>query len=75
MSVAPSNTGQERAWDGAEGGLWAVHADLLEHVFVRYDDPLLDAAGVAAGTRVLDLGCGTGSLTRKMDLDRPAPVT
>ena len=62
--VASSNAAQERAWDGDEGGLWAVHADLLEHVFVRYDDPLLDAAGLGAGTRVLDIGCGTGSLTR-----------
>ena len=42
--VAPSNAAQEQAWDGAEGGLWAVHADLLEKVFERYDGPLLDAA-------------------------------
>ena len=40
----PSNAAQERAWDGDEGELWAVYADLLEHVFVRYDDALLDAA-------------------------------
>ena len=62
--VDPSNAAQEHAWDGAEGGLWAVHADLLEKVFERYDGPLLDAARIAAGARVLDVGCGTGSLTR-----------
>ena len=62
--VAVSNAAQERAWDGAEGGLWAVHADLLEQMPARYDTALLDTAGITPGTRVLDVGCGTGSLTR-----------
>ncbi len=63
-AVDPSNAAQERAWDGAEGELWAVHADLLEQMPTRYDTALLDAAGIAPGARVLDVGCGTGSLTR-----------
>lgn len=62
--VDPSNTAQERAWDGPEGGGWAAHADLLEGVPSRYDAALLDAAGLEDGSRVLDVGCGTGSLTR-----------
>jgi SAM-dependent methyltransferase len=64
VSVAPSNTGQERAWDGVDGGLWAVHSDLLENATARYDTALLDAAGITGGSRVLDVGCGTGSITR-----------
>ena len=47
--VDPSNAAQERAWDGAEGELWAVHADLLEQMPARYDAALLDAAGIAPG--------------------------
>lgn len=64
MSVAPSNTAQERAWEGPEGGYWAEHADLMEGVPARYDARLLDAAAIGPGSRVLDVGCGTGSLTR-----------
>ncbi|MDT7581718.1 MAG: hypothetical protein QOK35_2982 [Pseudonocardiales bacterium] len=64
MSVAPSNAAQERAWEGAEGDSWAEHADLLEGVPARYDAALLDAAAIGPDARVLDVGCGTGSLTR-----------
>jgi SAM-dependent methyltransferase len=64
VSVAPSNTDQARAWDGADGGLWAVHADFFEDSPARYDTALLDAAGITPGARVLDVGCGTGSITR-----------
>ena len=63
MSTAPSNAAQERSWDGAEGGIWARQADLLEGVPARYDAALLDAAGLDTRSRVLDVGCGTGSIT------------
>jgi SAM-dependent methyltransferase len=62
--VDPTNAAQEQAWDSTEGSLWAVHADLLEQVPARYDAALLDAARIAPDDRVLDIGCGTGSLTR-----------
>jgi SAM-dependent methyltransferase len=64
MSVASSNAAQERAWEGAEGRYWAVNADLMEGTPARYDPALLDAAGIVAESRVLDVGCGTGSVTR-----------
>jgi SAM-dependent methyltransferase len=62
--VDPSNAAQERAWEGAEGDQWAAHADLLEGMPARYDPALLDAAEIDATARVLDVGCGTGSVTR-----------
>ena len=62
--VDPSNVAQERAWEGPEGDRWAEHADLLEGVAARYDAALLDAAEIDGGARVLDVGCGTGSVTR-----------
>jgi SAM-dependent methyltransferase len=62
--VDPSNAAQERAWEGAEGDHWAAHADLLEGMPARYDPALLDATEIDATARVLDVGCGTGSVTR-----------
>jgi SAM-dependent methyltransferase len=63
-AVDPSNVVQESAWEGAEGHYWAEHADLLEGMPARYDPALLDAAEIGAAARVLDVGCGTGSITR-----------
>jgi SAM-dependent methyltransferase len=62
--VDPSNTEQLRAWDGDEGAYWAAHAELFERSTGGYDAHLFGAAAIDEGSRVLDIGCGTGSTTR-----------
>jgi SAM-dependent methyltransferase len=62
--VDPGNAEQLRAWDTAEGVFWAEEAELFEHSLHRYDDALLRAAGIRDGDQVLDIGCGSGSVTR-----------
>ena len=51
-------------FDTYERGLWAGRAAAYERGFARLTahtaGALLDAAGVAAGTRVLDVGTGPG---------------
>ncbi len=62
--VDPSNAEQARAWDGDEGAYWAAHAARFDEAVAAYHRPYLDAAGIGAADRVLDIGCGTGQTTR-----------
>ncbi len=63
MRVAPGNTEQAAGWDGDQGEFWAANADRLDLLVAGYDADLLDAADLAPADRVLDIGCGTGSVT------------
>ncbi|MFH9733538.1 class I SAM-dependent methyltransferase [Streptomyces sp. NPDC017260] len=58
------NTEQAQAWNGPEGAHWARHQDRWNAVNEGFNEPLLDAAGLAEGHRILDLGCGSGQTTR-----------
>lgn len=55
-----ANVDQAAAWNGQEGAHWATHRDEgggLEAV-------VLDAARLTDGSRVLEVGCGTGEMAR-----------
>ena len=64
VHVDPSNEGQLRAWDGDEGSYWAANADRYDRSVQVHHHRLLAAARIGTTDRVLDIGCGTGQLTR-----------
>ena len=53
------------AWDGPDGDIWAASADQYETRGAGHRRLLLQAAAIASGERVLDLGCGNGASTRE----------
>jgi SAM-dependent methyltransferase len=64
LHVDPSNEGQLRAWDGDEGSYWAANADRYDRSVQVHHHRLLAAAGIGTTDRLLDVGCGTGQLSR-----------
>jgi SAM-dependent methyltransferase len=58
------NIGQAEAWNGYEGEHWAANDDRYNTINSGFNEPLLDAAGTGETSRVLDIGCGAGQLTR-----------
>ncbi|MFH8562403.1 class I SAM-dependent methyltransferase [Streptomyces sp. NPDC017988] len=59
-----ANRQQAEAWNGWEGAHWAEHPERYDAMLDAFNAPLFAAAGITAGHRVLDVGCGTGRTTR-----------
>ena len=61
-----------------QGRLWSVHAADWAELHEQYVEPAyvaaLEALGVGAGTRMLDIGCGAG-LALRLAADRGATVS
>lgn len=61
MAAVP-NVDQAKAWNGLDGEHWAAHSDGYERSTNRHRRHLV--AHVHLGDDVLDIGCGTGPVTR-----------
>lgn len=50
-------------WNGEATASWATHPDRYDTMLAPLGERVLDACGLRAGQRVLDVGCGCGALT------------
>jgi len=68
---------QAAAWNGPSGHAWVDEQELLDRLYLPFQELLLEAILAAAPQSVLDVGCGTGSTTLAYarGLDRGARVT
>jgi SAM-dependent methyltransferase len=60
-AAQPTYDEQTKHWNATAGCAWVDAQELLDQMFNRLEDLLVDA--VAAESRVLDVGCGTGGTT------------
>lgn len=59
-----TNATQRATWNGELGQFWAEHAERYDQMLAPIGRHVLDAAEIAPGDSVLDLGCGCGLSTR-----------
>ncbi|MFV9635400.1 class I SAM-dependent methyltransferase [Mycobacterium neumannii] len=58
------NTEQNEVWNGPDGMHWANHCDRYDAMAMGFNADLLAAAALTQASQVLDIGCGTGQITR-----------
>ncbi|WP_257450187.1 class I SAM-dependent methyltransferase [Archangium lipolyticum] len=58
-----TDDGQTTLWNGPAGRAWVEAQELLDQMFKPLEDLLVEAVFAGSGSRVLDVGCGTGSTT------------
>ena len=54
---------QALLWNGVVGQAWVESQALLDQMFKPIEDLLVEAVAAGPGSRVLDVGCGTGGVT------------
>ena len=57
------NEEQRARWNGTDGEMWARHYDRMDRILGPINGPLLAFAAPAAGSAVIDVGCGCGGPT------------
>lgn len=60
-----ANAAQRQFWNSDFGAKWVAFEADLETLHAAMNDPLLTCAAIETGMHVLDVGCGSGSVSRR----------
>lgn len=60
-----TNAAQRQFWNSDFGAKWVTFEADLETLHAPMNDPLLTCAAIEPGMDVLDVGCGSGAVTRR----------
>ncbi|PFH30141.1 class I SAM-dependent methyltransferase [Burkholderia sp. JKS000303] len=64
METHQPNEAQSALWNGPSGLAWVDARTSLDRMFEPFETLLADAAAASSARSVLDVGCGTGAVTR-----------
>lgn len=59
----PTTPAQAALWNTTSGCAWVENQQLLDRLLQPFEDALMDAIRGGSSSRLLDIGCGTGSTT------------
>jgi SAM-dependent methyltransferase len=62
-AAQPTYDEQTKHWNSTAGCAWVDAQELLDRMFQRLEELLVDAVVAGSGHRVLDVGCGAGGTT------------
>ncbi len=62
--MAKSDNSQQAFWNGDAAQAWVEAQGVLDQMFRPFEDALVEAVAAQPGNRILDIGCGTGSVVR-----------
>jgi SAM-dependent methyltransferase len=67
MTPAQAYNEEQRArWNGTDGEHWVRQSDRMDRTLAPITGPLLSFAAPAAGSAVIDVGCGCGATTEEL---------